>query len=654
MKEKIAYHDKLYHQLDKPEISDFEYDKLLNELLEFERKHPDLKTLDSPSQRVGGEPLSNFVKVPHRVQMLSLANSYSPEDIVDFDIKVKKFLDSSDEIEYFCEPKLDGLAIELIYEEGVLVRALTRGDGSIGEDVTQNVRTIKNVPLKLSFEFPKILEVRGEVLMYREDFLDLNSENEENGIQVFANPRNASAGTIRQLDPKIAASRPLRFFCHGIGHFENFEFNSMSELSAKFKKMGLPIVETGLTVAQNALEAVDAYNNLGKLRKSLPFDIDGMVVKVNSIRLQNELGMVAKSPRWATAAKYPPEQAQSVVEKIFVQVGRTGVITPVARLTPTKVGGVTISHATLHNLEEIQRKDIREGDTVIIQRAGDVIPEIVSVITEKRPRSSQPFEMPSRFPSCDEKIFKKPEEVAYRCENAQCPAMIVESLKLFASRKAMNIEKLGDKLIEALCEKKLVKSFSDFYLLTKEQLLTLERQGEKSSDNVIQSIEKSKNTTLAKFIYALGIRFVGEQTAKSLSNHFGDIQKILDVKMDDLLKISDIGPKVAESIIAWIEEDTHKAEVLKLLKLGIKFEEKKVAASNKLEGKIFLITGTLPGLTRSQAEAIIIENGGSMASSVNKKLTYLIAGADPGSKIQKAESLGVKIIDWEQLLKLLD
>lgn len=653
--DKLKVYDEQYHVLDRPTISDFDYDQLFAELVQLEQENPDLDTSDSPTHRVGGQPLDMFQKVSHTLPMLSLSNSYSAEDLVKFDVRVKKFLRQEDEIRYFCEPKFDGLALEIVYENGKLVRALTRGDGIVGEDVTHNIKTIRSVPLVLKTKSPpQLLEVRGEVLMFKEDFKKLNESQDEAGESTFANPRNAAAGSIRQLDPKISAARPLRFTAYGLGAVSGISFENQKEIEDYFLQVGLPVVTTEKQriVCAGAEACVQYYDHIGEIRNSLPFDIDGIVVRVNSLRLQEDLGLVARSPRWATAVKYKPQQAETVIEEIIVQVGRTGTLTPVAVMTPVKVGGVTVTNATLHNQDEIDRKDVRQGDTVIVQRAGDVIPEIVSVVLEKRPKKSKPFHLPENCPVCSSPAARAEGEVVTRCSNSFCPAVIKESLKHFVSRRAMNIDKVGDKIIESLVESGLVHTFSDLYLLKKDDLLEkLERQGEKSASNIIESIEKSKKTTLSRLIYALGIRFVGEQTAKALADHFGDMEHLLQSSQEDLMQIPDVGPKVAESIQTWLCNKSSKNEVRKLLKNGVQLEAPKRNLEGSLSGKSFVITGTLP-VSRDHAKAHIEEHGGKILSGVSSKLQFLVVGNDPGSKLDKAESLGVPVISWEDVLAM--
>jgi DNA ligase (NAD+) len=668
----------LYHALDQPTMSDREYDRLFQELLDLEEAFPDLVTPESPSQRVGGAPLSAFEKIAHRQPMLSLSNSYSPEDIAAFDERINKILERKGEVEYFCEPKFDGLAIELIYENGRLTCALTRGDGSVGENVLTNVRTMKSVPQKLA-KAPELLEVRGEILMFKKDFAALNEAQQEQGVVPFANPRNAAAGSLRQLDPKITASRPLRLFAYAPGVVEGKTFASQEQFETYLDELQIPTVgqseedsfadfvkrvEKDLKgakrpplarVCRGAAEAIEYYHFIEKIRKFLPFDIDGIVVKVNSYRLQQELGFVARSPRWATAAKFNPEQAETVIERIEVQVGRTGALTPVAVMTPVKVGGVTVTNATLHNQDEIDRKDVRVGDTVVIQRAGDVIPEVVRVITEKRPRKSSPFKIPSKCPVCNHPATRAEDEVVARCTNPLCPAIVKNSLVHFIGRRAMNIEGLGDRMIETLVNEGLVKSFSDLYRLKYEDLIALERQGDKSVKNTLESIEASKATTLPRLIFALGIRFVGETTAKSLATHFGTIEKLEEASLEELLNVRDIGEKVGESVVKAFTNKQLRKEVADLQKLGVRYdaiEKKASAGSTKLEGKKFVITGTLP-VPRDNVKDTIEANGGTVSGSVSKKTDYVLAGEEAGSKLDKATELGVAVLDWDGFQALL-
>ena len=653
LKKLIRHHDERYFNKDSPEISDYAYDSLISELLELEQKHKNLDISDSPSQRVGGEAISAFRKVAHRKPMLSLANSYSPEEIIDFDLRVKKFLRADAPVEYYAELKLDGLSMELVYENGLLVRALTRGDGAVGEDVTHNVKTIKTIPLRLRTETPpRLLEVRGEVLLFKKDFIEMNAAYEEVGEEAFANARNAAAGTIRQLDPKIAASRPLKFMAYSLGEFEGISFASQQNITEVFKGFGIPVLDTSLTTCtSDPQELINYYQTIEKRRAKLEFDIDGIVIKVNSLAQQEDLGLVARSPRWATATKFKPEQAETIIENIVVQVGRTGALTPVAIMAPVKVGGVTITNATLHNQDEIDRKDVRIGDSVYVQRAGDVIPEVVSVILSKRPKNSAPYRISEFCPGCGSKAVKEEDGAILRCVNPKCRFILKESIKHFVSRRAMNMEKVGDRLIETLVDNKLISGFSDLYRLKKDELLALDRQGEKSVENILNSIELSKKSTLAKFIYALGIRFVGEQTAKLLTDHFVTVENFLKATKDELETIPEIGPKVSTSILTALEDRGFVKEVL-ALSTFIDFEKPKRSKEGPLSGKSFLITGTLP-IKRNDAQEIIEAKGGKLLSGVSSKLNYLIAGEEPGSKVDKALSLEVKIISWDELLKML-
>jgi len=653
LKKLIQSHDELYHQKDRPLISDYDYDQLFAELLQLESEDTSLETSDSPSQRVGGKPISHFNKVAHRTPMQSLANSYSAEEIIEFDLRVKKFLRSEVAVEYFAEPKLDGLSMELIYEEGWLVRALTRGDGAIGEDVTHNVKTIKNIPIRLKGSAPpKLLEVRGEVIIFKKDFISMNAAYLDAGEDTFANARNAAAGTIRQLDPKIAALRPLKFIAYALGEYAGISFSTQKNISENLKNLGLPTIDEDLTVnSSNPQDLINFYQQIEKRRAKLAFDIDGIVIKVNSLRLQVDLGLVARSPRWATATKFKPEQAETLIENIIIQVGRTGALTPVAIMAPVKVGGVTITNATLHNQDEITRKDVRLHDSVYIQRAGDVIPEIVSVNLTKRPAGSVPYIISDICPSCLKKAVKEEGEAVLRCVNPFCKSTLKEAIKHFVSRRAMNMEKIGDKLIESLVDNNLIGTFSDLYTLKKEELLRLPRQGEKSVENILGSIEKSKKTTLAKFIYALGIRFVGEQTAKLLADHFISSDAFLRATKVELESIPEIGPKVSLSILKSLESADFATEVARLNSF-IELEKHTRIITGPLAGKSFLVTGTLP-VKRDEAHEIIEKNGGKLLSGVSSKLNYLVVGDDPGSKVDKAQSLEVKIISWVELLKML-
>ncbi len=663
--ESIREHDYNYYVLDQPTISDREYDRLYSELLKLEEDHPELKSESSPTMRIGWTPLDKFIKTPHREPMLSLQNSYSPEDILSFDEKLKRFLKSEDPIEYFAQVKLDGLAVELVYEDGTLTKAITRGDGNIGEDVTQNIKTIRSIPLTLRGKvLPKLLEIRGEIVMLKSDFKNLNIQQQERGQVPFANPRNAAAGSIRQLDPKVTASRPLRFFAYAKGKVEGLNFNTQSEFEKIISEFGLPTLKVANQMKElgkkNKLslittlpeELIKYYRQVDKLRHSLEFDIDGIVIKTNSFGIQTKLGNIARSPRWATAAKFEPEQGETTVEDIIIQVGRTGALTPVAVMAPVNVGGVNITNATLHNQDELDRKDVRIGDTVIVQRAGDVIPEIVQVIKKKRKKGAKRFTIPAQCPVCKSIAIKPEDEVVLRCVNPICDARLKESLKHFVSRRAMNIDKVGERIIETLVDEKMVTSFSDLYKLEKESLMALDRQGEKSTQNILDSIEASKNPTLGRFIFSLGIRFVGEQTASLIADQFGSIEKVLEASEESLLEIDGIGPKVASAFVSEISRPQMKTEIQNLIKSGITFQSENTKESNSLQDQVFVITGTHP-YPRDHVKDFILTHGGKVVGSVSKNTNYLVAGEAAGSKLEKAQKLGVDIIDWDSLNKLI-
>lgn len=662
----IEHHNYLYHSLDQPEITDYEFDKLFQHLIDLEAKNPELVTADSPTQRVGGQALDFFEKVAHREPMLSLQNSYSEDDIVAFHERVENFLKGQgDNYTFFCEPKFDGLAVELIYENGTLTSAITRGDGVTGEEILSNIKTIPSIPLSIAsnkYEIPSIFEVRGEVVIFKDDFSKLNEAIEEQGKTAFANPRNAAAGSLRQLDPKVTATRPLKFLAYSPGFIKGLRIKSQQEFFDIIRHLKIPNamdLTKNLNIDiykcyNNIEDAVSFYRYLEEQRPKLPFEIDGAVIKVNEFSVQDILGKVARSPRWATAGKFKPQQAKTVIENIEIQVGRTGVFTPVAIMKPVKVGGVTISNATLHNQDEIDRKDVRINDHVIIQRAGDVIPEVVEVILSKRDKTSKPFKIPYKCPSCGQIGQKLEDEVAIRCVNPLCPAMLIESLKHFVSRKAMNIDKLGARIIERFVEEGLIQSFSDIYSLTKEDLLKLDRFGEKSVENLLNSIEKSRTPTLDRFIYSLGIRFVGEQTAKALAKSYKTIDNFLKATQESLIDIDDIGPKVADSIIQSLGSDDFLSEIKKLTsKIKITVPEINIGSGTKDEflSFTFVITGTHP-VSRSEVTEFIEARGGKVSSSISKKTNYLVAGESAGSKLDKAVELGVRLLSWEELQDL--
>lgn len=661
LRQEITKHNNLYHTLDRPEISDYDFDQLFQELLDIESEFPDLISEDSPSQTVGGEVLDAFSKAQHKEPMLSLQNTYSPEEITEFEAKIQRQINDDSPIEFFCSPKYDGVAMELVYEHGQLTRAITRGDGTTGEDVVNNVRTIDNVPTKLKGQPPARLDVRGEILLFKNEFLRINNLHDEKGLPPFANPRNAAAGTIRQLDSRIAKERNLKMFCYALGYEDGFEADSQLDFENKIAKLGLPIMlnnghkavkKSHLSkLCRGAEEVIEYYKTIEGLRHDLDFEIDGIVVKVNSFSLQKSLGNIARSPRWAFAAKFIPEQAQTVIKDIVVQVGRTGALTPVAVMEPVSVGGVTISHATLHNQDEIDRKDVRKGDTVIVHRAGDVIPEVLEVIKEKRPKSSKKFVIPDQCPTCHQKTQQLPGEVVKRCVNSLCPSVMVESLKHFVSRNALNIDKLGSRLIEVFFAEGLVRTYSDIYKLKYDDIIQLDRQGEKSTQNLLSSIEKSKDTELHRLIYALGIRFVGEQTARTLAQNFRTMENFLKASNEALLELPDIGPKVADSVSLALSQKTFQDEVQELLRLGVKPKEIKQTTAGKeakLTGMSFVVTGTLP-IPRNEVQDLIRQAGGQVVSSVSKNTSVVVAGDKAGSKLEKAEKLGIDVWSWDDL-----
>jgi len=653
----IAHHDYLYYVLDAPTISDSEYDGLYRQLVALETQYPQLITPDSPTQRVGGTALSEFDSVKHRQAMLSLNNAFSYDELMAFDKRIREGLNIA-EVEYAVEPKFDGLAITLTYENGLFTKGATRGDGYSGENVTHNLRTIRAIPARLNTPNPPaLLEVRGEVLMLKRDFEALNATQVKLGAKLFANPRNAAAGSLRQLDPKITATRPLHFFAYGLGEAVGSpKIQSHAEAMDYLEELHFPVSDLRKIV--QGVEALrNYYLNIGVKRANLPFDIDGVVYKVNQFSLQNELGFVSRAPRWAIAHKFPAEEATTTVEDITVQVGRTGAITPVARLKSVFVGGVNVTNATLHNEDELKRKDIRIGDTVVVRRAGDVIPEVVSVLIEKRPDGARLFTMPTACPECGSHIERPLDEAVARCTGGLfCPAQRKQAIVHFASRRALDIEGLGEKLADQLVEANLVHALDDIYKLDITTLANLERMGSKSAQNVINALESSKQTTLARFIYGLGIRNVGEATAKDLSAHFGGLQALLDAPLEELLAVNDVGPIVAESILQFFSEPHNCDVISSMQKLGVHWQETegKQAVAGVLVGKTLVLTGTLPNLSRDAAQVLIEAAGGKVSGSVSKKTDYVVAGSDAGSKLEKAQALQVTVIDEAGLIFLLE
>jgi DNA ligase (NAD+) len=653
LREEIEYHNYRYYILDQPEISDAQYDRLIKELEKLEEQYPELRSSNSPTQRVGAHPLEEFEIVKHTIPMLSLANAFDESEARDFDKRVKKFLGTSEDIEYVAEPKLDGLAVELVYERGQFVVGSTRGDGINGENISQNLRTIRTVPLQLiqkEIPAPERLEVRGEAIMQIEKFKELNRKREEKGEPLFANPRNAAAGSIRQLDPKITAGRPLEIYFYGLGEVIGRTFKTQWEVLKSLPKWGLR-TNPHVRKCNNIDEVLNYYHEMNERRETLPYEIDGTVIKVNRFDLQARLGEIARSPRWALAFKFQPKQETTKIIDIRPQVGRTGALTPVAVMEPVKVGGVEVSRATLHNQDEIDRLDVRIGDTVIIQRAGDVIPEVVQVITSKRKGTEKKFKMPSKCPVCGAEVVK--EEAIHRCIGLDCPAQLKGRIKHFASKRAMDIEGLGVKLIDQLVDKGLVKDVADIYYISKQQLIELERMADKSAQNIIDAIEKSKTKPLSKFLYALGIRHVGETTAEDLARNFPRLDNFFHLSEEDLMKVEGIGPEVAASVVRFFRDDKNKESIERLKKAGVKVIEPKSKERGNLAGKTFVFTGALKTFQRDEARNLVESVGGMTASSVSKKVDYVVIGEDPGSKFDKAKELGIKTLTEEEFKKMI-
>jgi DNA ligase (NAD+) len=667
LREALAKHDHAYYVLDAPTISDAAYDALFKELSLLEEKHPALKTQDSPTQRVGGTPLTAFAAVRHRVPMLSIRTETdtTAQGAKAFDARIRRELalsETAPAVAYLAELKFDGLAISLRYENGVLVQAATRGDGETGEDVTQNIRTIRAIPLRLMDDAPAVLEVRGEVFMTRADFAALNDSQRRNGLELYVNPRNTAAGAVRQLDPTITATRKLSCFVYGLGDATGLQTPTMQDdLLNAFSSWGLPVNDMR-TVCHGASELMAFYERVQNVRSELPFDIDGVVYKVNDRALQERLGFVSREPRWAVAHKFPPEEALSVIESIDVQVGRTGAITPVARLRPVFVGGATVTNATLHNEDEITRKDVRVGDTVIVRRAGDVIPEVVGSVLELRPKdlAGSPlhaaFRLPTQCPECESAVVREEGEAIARCTGGLvCPAQAKQAMLHFASRRAMDIEGLGDKLVEQLVDQKVVRTAADLYALGVASLASLERMAEKSATNLYAAIEASKHTTFARFIFGLGIRHVGETTAKDLARHFGTVEALMSANVDQLLQVNDVGPVVAQSVVSFFAQPHNREVVELLIARGVRWDAPTVPTAQiaAMTGKTFVLTGTLPTLSRDEAQAMIEAAGGKCSGTVSKKTHYVVAGAEAGSKLTKAQELGVPVLDEAGLRTLL-
>ncbi len=658
LRDTLRKHAHAYYALDAPTIPDSDYDRLFVELQALEAAYPLLVVADSPTQRVGAAPLPEFGQVRHSVPMLSLGNGFADDDIVAFDRRAREGLDRDDPVIYACELKFDGLAINLRYENGVLVEAATRGDGATGENVTTNIRTIRAIPLRLATNTPPaLIDIRGEVLMYKADFASLNARQRAAGLKEFANPRNAAAGSLRQLDSRITAQRALRFFAYGVGALDGMPMPAThSALLDWYRQAGVPVC-AHRAVVQGAAGLLDFFTRIGAARAGLPYEIDGVVYKVDDTNQQQRLGFVSRAPRYALAHKFPAEEATTQIRDIEVQVGRTGAITPVARLAPVSVGGVTVTNATLHNDDEVQRKDVRIGDTVIVRRAGDVIPEVVSVVTEMRSPDVRQFVMPTHCPICDSAIVRLPDETIARCSGGwlKCAAQRKGGLQHFASRRAMDIEGMGDQLIDQLVDRNVIHTPADLYKLGFVSLAALDRMADKSANNVLVALEKSKSTTLARFVYALGIRHVGEATAKELARHFGELDVLMAASEQQLLDVADIGPVVAQSIREFFADALNAELIAQLRAAGVHWSEvvRQQATPLPMAGKTFVLTGTLPTLSREAAAVLIEAAGGKVAGSVSKKTSYVVAGTEAGSKLAKAEELGVQILDESALLQLL-
>lgn len=657
LKQEINYHNYRYHVLDDPVISDAEYDRMFRELQGLEERHPELITPDSPTRRIGAQPLTEFKTIAHSVPMLSLANCFTDAEIREFDRRVKKMLEmTSGEVEYCAEAKLDGVAVELVYERGGFTVGSTRGDGDRGEDVTANLKTIRSVPLQLLAEgggpLPEHLEVRGEVFLPSEEFVVLNRQRQQRGEPPFANPRNAAAGSLRQLDPRITAARPLDIFCHGFGRVKGMVLDTHLKALERISRLGLKVNPLRYQCA-GIEEVLECYREIQDARDRLPYEIDGVVIKINDCGLQNRVGTISRSPRWAVAYKFAARQETTVIRDIVVQVGRTGVLTPVAVMNPVKVGGVEVTRATLHNQDEIDGKDIRIGDTVIVQRAGDVIPQVVEVIESKRTGKERKFSMPSRCPVCNARVYKADDEAAHRCLGFSCPAKLKEALRHFASKNAMDIDGLGEKLISQLVDRELVRDAADLYYVRREDIISLERMADRSARNIISAIEKSKQAGLERLVYALGIRHVGEHTAKLMVKHLGSMEKLMNADVESLLRIKEIGTEVAGSVVRFFQQPDNRATIVRLQKAGVSFAAAGQQSGSALTGMTFVFTGTLRDYTRQEAARLAEERGGKVTTAVSEKTTYLVAGADPGSKLDKAKALGVKILNEEMFKAMM-
>ena len=656
LRKQINDHNYQYYVLDNPIITDSEYDKLFKQLESIEKEHPEFIIPESPTQRIGAKPIESFGTVAHSLTMMSLANAMSVDELKMFDERLKKQLNSTEEIEYAVEPKLDGLAVELVYKNGVFSNGSTRGDGNIGEDITSNLKTIKAIPLLLRddiISLPGLLEVRGEVFIRKEDFEIINNKRLQLETSPFANARNAAAGSLRQLDPKITAERSLSIYCYESGVIDRMNLNTHSEFLECLKNWGFP-VNPEVKIVEGIRKAIDCHKDLESKRNELPYEIDGSVIKVNSLNIRNEVGVRSRSPRWAIAGKFKAQQVSTVINDIFTSVGRTGAVTPVAKLAPIEVGGVTVTNATLHNQDEIDRKDIRIGDTVIVERSGDVIPKVIKVIKEKRTKNTKPYHIPLNCPVCKTHLKRTENEVVFRCFNYSCPAQIKGNIKHFVSKNAMDIDGLGEKLIDQLVNQRLIKTVDDLFRLNKEELVDLERMGDKSAENIIESINNSKLTTFSRFIYALGIRHVGEHTSKLLEKAFkGEYELFLEASYDSLETIEEVGPIVAKSIIEFWNIESNKRIATGCFKLGVNLKKEKAIDVQTLIGKTFVFTGSLINLSRKEAKEIIEKLGGRVSGSVSKNTSYVVTGSASGSKLIKAKQLGVEIIKQDEFEKLV-
>lgn len=651
----INDHNYNYYVLDNPIISDIEYDTLLRELDTLETKRPDLITTDSPTQRVGAAPLATFTSVEHSIPMLSLENAMNSDELIAYYDRTKKGLGEIGDIQFVAEPKLDGIGVELIYQDGSLIRGLTRGDGTMGEDITQNIKTIRSIPLALRNDkrnFPNLLEVRGEVFMLKKDFQKLNIVRQDNNEPLFANPRNAAAGSLRQLDPSITAKRPLSIFCYEAGNITGDAFSSHKDFLSALAEWGFP-VNSEIALTNDVDQMLSYHRKLEDKRNNLPYEIDGTVFKVNNIDQRNILGTRSRSPRWAIAGKFKAIQVTSTVIDIVASIGRTGAITPVAKLRPVNVGGVIVTNATLHNQDEIDRKDIRIGDTVWVQRAGDVIPEVVKVVKDKRPLNANRYQLPKLCPSCDKEIIRPEGESVARCFNLLCSAQTKGRIKHFISKGGLDVDGFGEKLVDQLVDKGLIHTFDDIFTLRFDDLVNLERMAEKSAHNILSSIEKSKKTTFARFVYALGIRNIGSHLSKVLEDHFqSDLEKFQSTTFEELENINEVGPIVADAIVRFWSDESNTAIVSNCIERGVEFMQRSNSLDKRFDNLSFVFTGTLKKLKRDDAKKIVESYGGRVSSSVSKKISYLVAGESAGSKLDKARDLGVKVVTELEFLDM--